>query len=149
MDLRQVEEDGIMFDGHGRMKFHPDFHFSHGESFTDCELEYLCKYYEVDHARTLSFAMGKTEGTLRSKVDYLKKNGLYDYYKNLNKHWIGVSDVVSCFKTGNWSPSETFYMVNHVPVVGLKETARRLNRNEVEVKAKYEREQQKNRHQAG
>jgi hypothetical protein len=52
-------------------------------------------------------------------------------------------------KTGNWSPSETFYLVNHVPIVGAEETARRLNRKVEEVEAKFEREQQKNRHRAG
>jgi hypothetical protein len=50
-------------------------------------------------------------------------------------------------KTGNWSPSETFYLVNHVPIVGAEETARRLNRTVEEVESKYERE--KNRHRAG
>lgn len=79
--------DDITFDKHGRMQYHPDFHFSHGKPFSESELEYICKFYEVDHARTLSFAIGRTEHTIRSKVDYLRKKNLFNHYKNLNKHW--------------------------------------------------------------
>lgn len=78
--------DDITYDKHGRMQYHPEFHFSHAKPFSE-ELEYICKFYEVDHARTISFAIGRTEHTIRSKVDYLRKKGLFHYYKNLNKHW--------------------------------------------------------------
>lgn len=79
--------DGIEYDKLKRMKYHPDFHFSHGKPFSESDLEYICKYYEVDHSRTIGFAIGKTEQTIRTKVDQLRKQGLYEYYKNLNKHW--------------------------------------------------------------
>lgn len=79
--------DGIEYDNFKRMKYHPDFHFSHGKPFSESDLEYICKYYEVDHSRTIAFAIGKTEHTIRTKVNELKKKGLYEYYKNLNKHW--------------------------------------------------------------
>ncbi|WP_338651641.1 DNA-entry nuclease [Lysinibacillus sp. Y5S-8] len=65
--------DDITYDKHGRMQYHPEFHFSHGKPFSESELEYICKFYEVDHARTISFAIGRTEHTIRSKVDYLRK----------------------------------------------------------------------------
>ena len=71
----------VTYDRHNRMQYHPDFHFAHREPFTDEELEYLCKYYEIDHTRTLAFALGKTETTLRSKVNNLKKIGMYEVYK--------------------------------------------------------------------
>lgn len=51
------------------------------------ELEYLCKFCEVDDWRTMAFSLGRTEKTLRTKVNNLKRKGLFDYYKNLNKHW--------------------------------------------------------------
>ena len=75
-----VVDDGISYDSHGRMHYHPDFHFNHGAPFTEEELEYLCKFYEVDTARSLSFALGRTERTLRTKVDQLKKTGMYQVY---------------------------------------------------------------------
>lgn len=49
----------IEFDAHGRMKFNPEFHFSHGVVMSESDLEYLCKFYECDHSRSLSFALGK------------------------------------------------------------------------------------------
>lgn len=82
-----VEEIEITYDKQGRMNYHPEFHFNHGKPFEPVELEYLCKFYESDGAADISFALGRTESTLRSKVNSLKKNGLFEYYKNCNKHW--------------------------------------------------------------
>jgi len=47
----------------------------------------IFKFYDFDHARTIAFAIGRTEHTIRAKVDYLKKKGMFRHYKNLNKHW--------------------------------------------------------------
>jgi hypothetical protein len=69
------------FDNSNRMLFHPDFHFSSG-AFTEEELIYLCKFYEYDEPRTVSFALGRTENSIGVKVAKLKKQGLYEYYKN-------------------------------------------------------------------
>lgn len=82
-----VEEIEIVYDKHDRMQYHPDFHFAHGQPFTDSDLEYIFKFYEADHTRTISFAIGKTEHAIRTKVNYLKKIGLFEHYKNRNKHW--------------------------------------------------------------
>ena len=81
--MTEYEIDGITFDDQGRMQYHPDFHPNHGEKMSKEELAYLCKFYEVDHARTMAFALGRTEHTLRAKVNKLKKAGLYDYYKKM------------------------------------------------------------------
>jgi len=67
--------------------YDPEFHHNQGKPFTESDLEYLCKYYEIDDIRTLSYAMGKTEKTLEDKVTELKKEGLYDYYKKMDKYW--------------------------------------------------------------
>ncbi len=80
-------KDGIEFDKVGRIKLHPEFHPNHGKPFSESDLEYLCKYYEVDPIRTLAFALGRTEHTCTVRVWMLKKQGLFEYYKNLNKHW--------------------------------------------------------------
>jgi len=83
----QTKGDGITYDKQGRMSYNPEFHFAHGKPFTESDLEYICKFYEVDEARTISFAIGKTEHTIRSKVDLLRRKGLFEYYRTLNKHW--------------------------------------------------------------
>lgn len=80
-------DECIEYDSLKRMKYHPEFHFSHGKPFTESDLEYICKFAEVDDSRTIGFAIGKTEGTVNRKLNELRKEGLYEYYKNLNKHW--------------------------------------------------------------
>lgn len=77
----------ISYDKSGRMLYHPEFHFAHGKAFSESDLEYICKFYDVDHPRSLSLAIGKTEITVRNKINALKRAGKYRYYKNLNKHW--------------------------------------------------------------
>ncbi|CAM5662992.1 DNA-entry nuclease OS=Lysinibacillus sphaericus OX=1421 GN=LS41612_04505 PE=4 SV=1 [Lysinibacillus sphaericus] len=66
-------KDDITYDKYGRMQYHPEFHFSHGKPFSESELEYICKFYEVNYTRMISFAIGRTEHTIRSKVDSLRK----------------------------------------------------------------------------
>jgi hypothetical protein len=77
-----MEEEKYEYDKYGRMRYHPDFHFKHGELFTAEELEYLCKFHHHDHNQSLAFALGKTEGIILNKLRDLKKCGLYEYYKN-------------------------------------------------------------------
>lgn len=86
--------EGIEYDSYKRMKYHPEFHFSHGKHFTESDLEYICKFAEVDDARTLAFAIGKTEATINEKLKLLRRQGLYEYYKNLNKYW-GITDEIN------------------------------------------------------
>ncbi|WP_176542109.1 DNA-entry nuclease [Bacillus wiedmannii] len=81
------DEKHIEYDNSGRMMYNENFHTNHGKPFTEEELEYLCKYYEVDDSQTISLALGRTENTIRFKISVLKKQGKYEYYKNLNKHW--------------------------------------------------------------
>jgi len=76
------------YDRVGQMKYHPEFHKNHKKSFTESDLEYLCKFYDVDGAKLISMALGRTEAAVRSKLSNLKKRGLFEYYKNLNKHWV-------------------------------------------------------------
>jgi hypothetical protein len=79
-----IPEEGIEYDNRGRLKYHPEFHPNQGERLNDEELAYLCKFYEVDSLKSLSLALGRTERTLTNKVNYLRKKGLFDYYK---KKW--------------------------------------------------------------
>lgn len=80
-------DDEITYDSCNRMNYHQEFHFANGKRFTESELEYMCKFYDVDDARTIGFALGRTEKAIFLKTSLLKKSSLFDYYKNLNKHW--------------------------------------------------------------
>jgi len=77
----------ITYDKYGRMAYHPEFHSNHGKPLNETDIEYLCKYWEIDGAKTMSFALGKTEHTLSCKINQLRKQGLFEYYKTLNKYW--------------------------------------------------------------
>lgn len=74
-------DGSVKYDDQGRMKYHPKYHTRHGKRFTEEELIYLCKYWEIDDIRDLSFGLGKTEMTLASKITNLKKSGKYEVYK--------------------------------------------------------------------
>jgi hypothetical protein len=72
----------IQYDSLGRIKYHPKYHTKHRKPFTKDDLIYICKYWEFDNVKDLSFALGKTEMTLASKISELKKKGQYELYKN-------------------------------------------------------------------
>lgn len=77
----------VQYDGSGRLKYHPQLHPNKGKRLSESELEYLCKYYESDGMKSMSLALGRPEASLANKVKDLKKKGLFEYYKYLNKHW--------------------------------------------------------------
>ncbi|WP_242224543.1 DNA-entry nuclease [Bacillus cereus group sp. BfR-BA-01380] len=78
----------FQYDNHGRMKYHPGFHFSHKLPFTEEDLEYLCKFYDFDDKQAIAFALGKTEKALADRVSKLKKAGMFHFYKTLNKYYV-------------------------------------------------------------
>lgn len=80
-------EHAISYDRFGRMAYHPDYHPNHGQRFTEEELEYLCKFFEADGADGIALALGRTVKTILHKAYQLKKDGQFDYYKNLKKHY--------------------------------------------------------------
>ena len=55
--------------------------------YTTSDLEYLCKYWEVDEVDSLASALDRTVTSLKKKISDLKQKGLFEYYKDLNKHW--------------------------------------------------------------
>lgn len=81
-----VDEE-ITYARNGRMDYHPEFHPNHGKPFSESDLEYLCKYYEADGGQLMAMALGRTVKTILSKVTDLRRKGLFEHYKNLNKHW--------------------------------------------------------------
>lgn len=77
----------VEYDACGKMKYHPDFHSNQGKKWTEEDLEYLCKYHEVDSLEVLALALERTTASTAEKVTKLKKQNLFEYYRNLNKHW--------------------------------------------------------------
>lgn len=77
----------IQYDNQGRMLYHPEFHENQGKKWTEEDLEYICKYHDIDHLETLALAVGRTKMTVANKLTDLRKANKYDYYRNLNKHW--------------------------------------------------------------
>ena len=65
----------IEYDRSGRMKYNPEFHFNQGKSWTHEEEEYLIKWYDLIGMEEMSFALGRTEGTIADKVNRLRKRG--------------------------------------------------------------------------
>lgn len=85
--METQKDKPVEYDSTRRMKYHPDFHANNGNPWSEEELEYLCKYGDYDNLNTISLALERTYGTVAQKKKILKADGLYDYYKNLNKHW--------------------------------------------------------------
>ncbi|MFB1100859.1 DNA-entry nuclease [Terribacillus sp. JSM ZJ617] len=79
----------VEYDQFGRMKRHPLYHHNsyNRTPFTQEELEYICKYWHADHMDDLGLALGRTGVSLAQQVSKLKKQGLFDHYKNMNRHW--------------------------------------------------------------
>jgi len=75
------------YDKSGRLKYNPALHPNHKKPYTISELEYICKYYEIDGRKSVSSIVGRTESTIASLVHRLKKDGMFDYYKDLKKNW--------------------------------------------------------------
>lgn len=79
--------NGIEYDSCGRIKYHPDLHYNQGNAWTEEDLEYLCKFSDFDHLESVAMALGRTKTTVSQKLTNLRKKGLVDYYRNLNKYW--------------------------------------------------------------
>lgn len=75
------------YDCNGKLLYNPEYHENHGKRFSEEELEYMCKYIELDGLKSMAMALGKTENVVNVKVQRLKKMGKFEYYKNLSRHW--------------------------------------------------------------
>lgn len=76
-----------VYDKIGRLKYNPFYHVNQGTLWSESDLEYLCKYAEIDGLKKIALALGRTETTVGEKISQLRRNGKYEYYKNLNRYW--------------------------------------------------------------
>jgi len=81
----------VKYDKLGRMQYNPELHTNHKKPWTVDELEYLCKFYYIDGPKTISLALGKTEKTISRVIYQLKKDSLYEHYRNLNLFYVSVN----------------------------------------------------------
>lgn len=76
--------DGLEFTASNhRMRYNPEFHENHGKPFTVKELIFICSSWEGMKKADIAAAVGRTHGTVQSKVYLLKKKGEFEHYKNL------------------------------------------------------------------
>lgn len=47
------------------------------------ELMYICKFYEIDGPGLMAAAFGRTTKSIAELVRNLRKNGLYEHYRNM------------------------------------------------------------------
>ncbi len=80
----------LKYDRDGRLRYHPDFHHRQHRKYTLEELEYLCKFYDVDGAETIGLALGRTATSIMSKVKSLKATGEYEFYKGVNMFYTPI-----------------------------------------------------------
>lgn len=76
-------DETIEYDNLGRMKYHPDYHFAHGQRFTEEETAYICRYIDSDEIINLSLAIGKTQMTISDKASRLRRNGKFEMYRKM------------------------------------------------------------------
>jgi hypothetical protein len=75
----------IEYDDYGRMRYNPDIHFAQFEPWTDDDLDYLINWYEIIGLEEMSFALGKTESTIKHKVYKLRRTGKMSIPKTISK----------------------------------------------------------------
>lgn len=85
-EYKEIQNEEFEYDAYGRLLYHPELHDRHGKPWDESELEYICKF-AGDKSSVLAFAIGRPMTSISAKLWVLKNNGLFDYYKNLNKYW--------------------------------------------------------------
>ena len=66
-----------------RMKYNSSFHENHGKPFTEEELAYICSIWDVTKKDNISRVLGRTHGTILKKVNDLRRNDQFEYFKRL------------------------------------------------------------------
>lgn len=79
----------------GRLKYNKELHPNHGKRFNEEDTRYIIDWYEKIGAEEISLALGRTEGTIQSKVMCLRKEGIMPtskYKPGQNKHYRLLGD---------------------------------------------------------
>lgn len=65
----------ILYDGYGRMKYHPDYHARHGQAWTTTEEKYLIENYAALGPETVALGLERTIGVVMTRAYALRKEG--------------------------------------------------------------------------
>lgn len=66
----------IEYDKCGRMKYNPDLHKNQGTPWSEEDIEYLINWYNKIGVEEMSLALERSEATVATKVNMLRKKGL-------------------------------------------------------------------------
>ncbi|CAK7025309.1 hypothetical protein [Tissierella sp.] len=78
-----VDANGLEYTkSNRRLRYTPEIHYRHGEKWTKEEMIELCGLWESMKKRDIALGLGRTESVCLSKIYYLRKIGLFEYYKN-------------------------------------------------------------------
>lgn len=73
---QEEEIEPLEFDKCGRLKYNPGLHTNQFKPWDNEELEYLINWYSKIGLEEMSLALGRSEGTIATKVNLLRKEGL-------------------------------------------------------------------------
>ena len=65
----------VTYDSSGRMAYHPDFHEKQGTPWSMVDQKFLIDNYEALGPEQVSFELGRTIGTVMTRVYKLRKRG--------------------------------------------------------------------------
>lgn len=60
------------------MNYNPEFHENNRKRWNDEDLKYLMEWYDIIGPEEMSFALGRTVGTIVNKVFALREKGLME-----------------------------------------------------------------------
>lgn len=66
----------ITYDRHGRMNYHPDFHFNHKKPWSTQDQQFLIEMYERIGPDQVALSLGRTIHVVMTRAYELRKKGL-------------------------------------------------------------------------
>ena len=64
------------YNKYGRLKYNPEFHANTGKPWTTEDLNYLIEFYDIAGSKEMSFALERTEQSIRQKANTLRKENV-------------------------------------------------------------------------
>ena len=80
--LGSVNNDEVDYDDRGYIKKHEYYHVNDGKKWADEELKYIAKFYEFDGTAKVSLALGRTQKSVKTIFQRMKKGGDLEHYRN-------------------------------------------------------------------
>ena len=71
------------YDSLGRLKYDPDLLDCHQGRYTEDDLAYMCAMHGSMSLTDIGLAVGRTPCAVAVKLGSLKKQGLYEHYRNM------------------------------------------------------------------